>query len=188
MDDQLDLFGSPPEFPSGFRYRPELISSGEEQLLLASIRALPFKDFEFHGYVGKRRTVSFGSAYDFGREQLDTAEPMPPFLMGLREAAAAFAGLDARDLQQVLVTEYGAGAGIGWHRDKAIFRDVIGISLLSSCPFRLRRRVGDRWERITIQAEPRSAYLLSGSVRTEWEHSIPPLQEKRYSITYRSIY
>jgi alkylated DNA repair dioxygenase AlkB len=187
MDDQLDLFTSPRELPEGFRYRPELISPAEERLLLEAIRALPFKEFEFHGYVGKRRTVSFGSAYDFSREELETADPMPPFLIGLREAAAAFAGLPAADLRQVLVTEYGPGAGIGWHRDKPVFRDVIGISLLSACPFRLRRRIGNEWERVTVQAEPRSAYLLRGPVRSEWEHSIPPVQEPRYSVSYRSI-
>jgi len=28
---------------------------------------------------------------------------------------------------------------------------------------------------------------LRGPVRSEWEHSIPPVQEQRYSITYRSM-
>jgi alkylated DNA repair dioxygenase AlkB len=90
-------------------------------------------------------------------------------------------------LQQVLVTEYAAGASIGWHRDKAIFGEVIGISLLSSCRFRLRRRAGTSWERVSFKAQPRSAYLLQGPSRTEWEHSIPAVEALRYSITFRNF-
>lgn len=112
---------------------------------------------------------------------------MPEFLLGLRETAAAFAGRPAAQLQQVLVTEYAPGAGIGWHRDKGVFGEVIGISLLSACRFRLRRQAGEKWERVSIEAEPRSAYLLSGPARTEWEHSIPAVDALRYSVTYRNI-
>jgi alkylated DNA repair dioxygenase AlkB len=90
-------------------------------------------------------------------------------------------------LQQALVTEYHAGAGIGWHRDKAVFGEVVGLSLLSSCRFRLRRKAGSSWERVSLIAEPRSAYLLSGPSRTEWEHSIPPVDTLRYSITLRNF-
>jgi alkylated DNA repair dioxygenase AlkB len=185
--EQLDFFSASPTLPEGFRYQPELISREAEQALLAQFSDLPLKDFEFHGYVGKRRTVSFGSSYDFGREELQTADALPAFLLNLREAAAAFARLPAVDLKQALIIEYGAGAGIGWHRDKEVFGNVVGISLLSSCRFRLRRKKDGKWERVTIDAEPRSAYLLSGPARTEWEHSIPPVDIPRYSVTFRSI-
>ena len=66
-----------------------------------------------------------------------------------------------RTRQQVLVTEYGPGAGIGWHRDRSVFGDVLGISLLSSCTFRLRRKGGNSWERRRLTVKPRSAYLLA---------------------------
>ena len=55
---------------------------------------------------------------------------MPGFLSGIREQAAAFAGIGANDLQQVLITEYGPGAAIGWHKDRSVFGDVVGISLV----------------------------------------------------------
>ena len=191
MADQLDLFGAskPPDppFPTGFKFQPEFITPEAERVLLAEIRELPFKAFEFHGYVGKRRTVSFGASYDFATQRLQPASPPPPFLLALRETAAAFAALPSESLQQVLVTEYGAGSGIGWHRDKPVFDKIVGVSLLSSCHFRLRRQRGGKWERFTIEATPRSAYLLSGPVRTEWEHSIPEVDTPRYSITYRSL-
>ncbi|HVF39868.1 MAG TPA: alpha-ketoglutarate-dependent dioxygenase AlkB [Gemmatimonadaceae bacterium] len=151
------------------------------------MRALPFKDFEFHGFTGKRRTVSFGWHYDFGHEKLQATEEMPEFLLSLRESAAQFAGIVPADLQHALVTEYDAGAGIGWHRDKAVFGDVIGVSLKSSCVFRLRRKAGTKWERASVTAEPRSAYLMRGPSRTEWEHSIPAVDTLRYSITFRNL-
>jgi alkylated DNA repair dioxygenase AlkB len=87
----------------------------------------------------------------------------------------------------VLVTEYGPGAGIGWHRDKGVFGEIVGLSLLAPCVFRLRRAVGTRWERVNVVAEPRSAYLLSGAARTTWEHSIPAVDALRYSITFRTL-
>ena len=188
MSDQLSFFNaSEPKLPEGFRYTPDIISSAEEQRLLARVRELPFKPFEFHGYVGNRRTVSFGWRYDFKLEAVHEAEPIPDFLLEVRNVAASFAELPPEALQQVLVTEYDAGAGIGWHRDKAVFGDVIGISLLSGCRFRLRRKVAGKWERAAITAEARSAYLLRGPARTEWEHSIPAVEELRYSITFRNL-
>jgi alkylated DNA repair dioxygenase AlkB len=191
MAEQFDFFGESrdvgPRFPDGFRYQAELITPAEESDLVVQIRELPFKEFEFHGYTGKRRVVYFGWRYDFSSEALNKANDMPDFLRALREPAAAFASLDPEALQHVLVTEYSAGAAIGWHRDKAVFNQIVGISLLAPCTFRLRRRAGDGWERVNVRAEPRSAYLLSGAARTEWEHSIPPVDALRYSITFRNL-
>ena len=174
--------------PEGFRYRQELIGPTDEARLLARVRELPFRDFEFHGYTGKRRVVSFGLHYDFSACHLRKADDIPDFLLALRPAAATFAGLEPEELQHVLVTEYGPGAGIGWHRDKAVFGETVGVSLLSPCVLRLRRKVGERkWERVNLTAAPRSAYLLAGAARTMWEHSIPSVDALRYSITFRNL-
>jgi alkylated DNA repair dioxygenase AlkB len=186
MTDQLGLFGAP-RLPEGFRYQPDLITPAEERDLLATIRELPFKEFEFQGYTGKRRVVSYGWKYDFNERRLEPRDDIPEFLLPLRNKAATFAGIGSADLQQALVTEYDVGAPIGWHKDKAVFGDVIGISLLSAVPFRLRREVGGKWERVTITAEPRSVYLLRGPSRSEWEHSIPPVEQLRYSVTFRNF-
>lgn len=185
---QADLFGSPePEFPPGFRYASEVVAPSVQQAVLEQVRALPFKAFDFHGFEGKRRVISFGWRYDFDTEKLTRSEPMPEFLLPVRDVAAEFAGLPNERLQQALVTEYGPGAPIGWHKDKAVFGAVVGISLLSACTFRLRRKLGAKWERISLRAEPGSAYLLSGSARQDWEHSIPPVEQTRYSITFREL-
>ena len=105
----------------------------------------------------------------------------------MRNAAASFAGLRPEQLPHVLVTEYTPGTPIGWHRDKAVFEDVIGISLLSPCTFRFRRKSGNAWERYKLHLQPRSVYLLRGPARTQWEHSIPAVDSLRYSITFRSL-
>ena len=193
MASQLDLFDaaaaprSAPTLPEGFRYQAELIGAADERALAARFRELPLREFEFHGYTGKRRVVSFGWRYDFAGGLLRKADPIPAFLLSLRDVAAAFAGLNPAALQQVLVTEYGPGAGISWHRDKAVFDQVVGISLLAPCVFRFRRAAGQRWERVKQVVAPRSAYLLHGPARLEWEHSIPPVEALRYSITFRSL-
>lgn len=65
-----DAHKTVPSLPEGFRYQPELISPADEESLVARMRELPFREFEFHGYTGKRRVVSFGWHYDFGGRQL----------------------------------------------------------------------------------------------------------------------
>ena len=185
--DELDLPGGGPVMPAGFRYRSDLLSAADERRLVEQIAGLPLTELEFHGFTARRRTISFGRHYDFGRERLAAAEEMPDWLLPLRRAAAEFAGLAPERLPHALILEYPPGSTIGWHRDKAVFGDVIGLSLLSPCRFRFRRRVGPRWERASLILEPRSAYLLRGPSRDEWEHSIPAVDALRYSITFRSL-
>lgn len=185
---QGDLFGNPPgNLPEGFRYQAGIVPQKLQEVLLEALPGLPFKPFDFHGYEGRRRVVSFGWKYDFDTESVRKIDAIPPLLLPLRQLAADFSGLPAEGLQQALVTEYDVGAPIGWHRDKAVFGDVVGISLLASCIFRLRRKRIGKWERASVILEPGSAYLLSGSARSEWEHSIPPVERLRYSITFREL-
>ncbi|HEV7276979.1 MAG TPA: alpha-ketoglutarate-dependent dioxygenase AlkB [Devosiaceae bacterium] len=186
---QPDLFGAPPPpaLPEGMRYAESVVPPELQRGLLAKLPELPFRAFDFHGFLGKRRVVSFGWKYDFDQEKLHRIDDMPELLLPARQVAAEFAGIEPAQLQQVLVTEYGPGAGIGWHRDKAVFGEVVGLSLLAPCTFRLRQRTGQKWERVSIEAAPGSAYLLAGAARSEWEHSIPPVERLRYSLTFRNI-
>ncbi len=173
--------------PEGFRYQRELVSPAQEEALIREIERLPFAPFQFHGFEGKRRVVSFGWRYDFNGGGLQQTEPIPEFLILLRNAAARFADLEPTALQHAMVTEYEAGAAIGWHKDRGVFADVIGVSLVSPCTFRFRRKAVTSWERRSLIAEPRSAYLLRGPSRTEWEHSIPAVESLRYSVTFRTL-
>jgi alkylated DNA repair dioxygenase AlkB len=182
-----DLSGVPSALPEGFRYQRELLTAGEEEALARELAALPFKPFDFHGYEANRQVVGFGFRYDYDRRAVVDAPPLPSFLEPLRRKVAEVFGRPPDAFQQVLINEYRAGAGIGWHRDKPQFDEVVGVSLLAPCKFRFRRKTGEGWDRIALTVEPRSAYLLSGPSRTVWEHSIPPLDRHRYSITLRTL-
>ncbi|MDP8994782.1 MAG: alpha-ketoglutarate-dependent dioxygenase AlkB [Pseudomonadota bacterium] len=185
--DQLNLFAPARGAPEGLAYQPDLMSEQEERELVTRLAALPFAPFEFQGFLGKRRTVSYGWQYRFDGSGLAEAEPIPAWLLPLRARAAAFAALDPETLVHALLIEYDIGAGLGWHRDRPVFGDVVGVSLLSAAPIRFRRRAGANWQRFTLAAAPRSAYLLRGPARTEWEHSLVPVASLRYSATFRTL-
>jgi alkylated DNA repair protein (DNA oxidative demethylase) len=172
--------------PEGLVHREDFISEAEEGMLLADIAALDFKPFAFQGWLGNRQTVSFGYRYDFNESRVHEAPPIPDFLLAVRERAAGFARLAPAELAQALVIRYDPGAGIGWHRDRPFFDKVVGISLQSACDLRFRQRVAGKFRRFTLRAAPRSAYLLTGDIRHHWEHSIAPVTERRFSITFRS--
>jgi alkylated DNA repair dioxygenase AlkB len=173
--------------PRGFSYREEIVTEEEEAALVASIGQLDLKPFEFQGHLGNRRVVSFGLRYDYSRRSVETASDMPPFLADLLHRVAKFAGDEIKSFRQVGVNEYRPGAGIGWHKDKSQFGIIIGVSLLAPAIMRFRRAHGANWIRISHTLNPRSIYILSGEARTEWEHSIPPVSDLRYSITYRTL-
>jgi alkylated DNA repair dioxygenase AlkB len=177
--------------PAGFRYAPDIIGAAEEVRLVAAFADLPFKEFEFHGFLGKRRVVSFGFRTDDTGGGLQDAAPVPPFLRPLREHPAAFAGLAPEVLVHALITEYRPGAAIGWHRDRPHYGDVVGVSLVSPCTFRMRKKRGAAsvggWDRASLRLEPRSIYLMGGPSRDQWEHSIPAVEDLRYSVTFRSL-
>jgi alkylated DNA repair dioxygenase AlkB len=183
MAAQAELFGSIP----GLSYREGLLSVAEEKDFVRRLAGLPFQPFQFHGYLGNRRIVSFDWQYDYAGARLRDALPMPGFMEPLRAIAAAFSGVAAEAFAHVLVTEYAPGAGIGWHRDKPMFQHVVALSFLAPCRLRFRRRRDDGWARQDLTVAPRSGYLLDGEARAIWEHSIPPQKDLRYSVTFRDF-
>jgi alkylated DNA repair dioxygenase AlkB len=186
--DELSLFpdlGSDP--PEGFVYRPHFVTSGEEAALIAAVRCLEFGEVRMRGQAARRRTAHFGWRYGYESWRVEPGPPIPEFLIPLRSRAGALAGVEAGALEEVLVTEYPPGAGIGWHRDAPSFGVVVGVSLLGACRFRFARGTGLARETRALGLEPRSAYVLSGPARWQWQHSIPPTKSARYSITFRTI-
>lgn len=171
--------------PEGLVYQPDFVSADEEQRYLRAGAALPFAEITMRGQVARRRTAHFGWLYGYESWRIEPGPPIPDFLLPLRERAGALAKVEPVDLAEVLVTQYPAGAGIGWHRDAPMFGVVIGVSLGTLCRMRFRRSDGQpSWE---LPLEPRSAYVLNGPVRTVWQHSIPPIKTERYSITFRTL-
>ena len=186
MSEQFAFFASASREPEGLRYAAEFVSPAAEQDLIARTAALPLQPFQFGQYEGKRRVASFGFRYDYTLRRLQEAEPIPDWLDPIVEQVQAFGGPSTR-IRQVLCTEYDVGVGIGWHRDKPHSDRVFGLSLGSACKFRFRRPIGEKWERFTLDAAPRSLYMMSGASRLVWEHSIPAVEAPRYSITFRTM-
>jgi alkylated DNA repair dioxygenase AlkB len=171
----------------GMRYSEQRISEREEKALIERLGELDLAPFRFHGWLGNRKTQSFGWRYDFDDASFTRTEPIPNWLHSLRDKAADFIGVRPADFVHVLLARYDAGAGIGWHRDRDVFEQVVGISLYTPATLRFRQRTPTGFRRTSIELEPRSAYLLSGPARWDWEHSIAPGDQLRFSITFRSL-
>lgn len=186
MSEQFALFEPSSPSPEGLRYAAEFVSPAAEQELIARVAALPLQPFQFGQYEGKRRVAWFGFQYDYTSRRLQEADPIPDWLSPVIAQVEAFGGPSTR-IGQVLCTEYDTGVGIGWHRDKPHFDRVLGLSLGSPCKFRFRKAAGEKWQRFTLNAAPRSLYMMSGPSREVWEHSIPGVESPRYSITFRTM-
>ena len=180
------LFDTP--LIAGLKYEEEVISVAEEQALVERLGAIDLAPFRFHGWLGNRRTQSFGWRYDFDDASFSPTAPIPGWLQPAREKAAAFAGVAPDDFVHALLARYDPGAGIGWHRDRDVFGKVVGISLNTPATLRFRQRLsGGGFNRAKLEVAPRSAYLLSGEARHDWEHSIAPGESLRFSITLRTL-
>jgi len=183
-------------YPAGFDYQPEFLTPSEEDQLLREISALEFSSVEMRGVVARRRTVHFGWTYGCYARRAEPGPPLPSFLLPYRDRIGEWATLDPASFVEALITEYPSGAPIGWHRDAPAFGDVIaGISLESAARMKFRPYVSPsdvtpglrRDTTHEVELEPRSAYLIAGLARREYEHSIPPVASRRYSITFRTL-
>jgi DNA oxidative demethylase len=182
--------------PRGFEYRPNFVPADEERALLDAIGRLEFSKVEMRGAVARRRTAHYGWTYGYERRRAQPGEPIPDFLLALRQRAADWAGVPADAFAEALITDYPQGAPIGWHRDAPMFDEIAGISLGAACRMKFRRYLSPSEvsaltapRRTTHQIElaARSAYLIRGVARREYEHSIPPVEGHRYSVTFRTM-
>jgi alkylated DNA repair dioxygenase AlkB len=175
--------------PHGLVYQPAFLTPDEEAALLREIAELPLQEAAYKSYTAKRRVASFGSSYDFDRNELDPAPPFPRFLHPLRDKVARWLDIPADEFVHGLVSEYRPGTALGWHRDVHQFGVVVGVSLASACRIRFRPyppQDARRGEIFALELQPRSAYVLQGSIRWRWQHSIAPTKALRYSITLRT--
>lgn len=179
------LFDTP--LIEGLRYGEAVIDQAEERALIERLGELDLTPFRFHGWLGNRKTRSFGWRYDFDDASFSPTEPIPDWLEPLKARAAEFAGIKPGDFIHVLLARYDAGAGIGWHRDRDVFEQVVGISLGTPATLRFRQRTDAGFRRTSVEVALRSVYLLSGPARWDWEHSIAPGDHLRFSITFRTL-
>jgi len=172
---------------AGFDYCDDFISAEEEKALIGELSTVELAPFRFHGWLGNRKTKTFGWRYDFDDASFAPVGPIPEWLHPLRAKAAGLAEVAPGDFAHVLLARYDPGAGIGWHRDRPQFENIVGISLGSAATLRFRQRSSPGFRRANAHLEPRSAYLLSGEARWDWEHRITPGDELRFSITFRTL-
>ena len=193
VDEEGVLFKTTARVPDGFIYHPDFISQKEEGELIREIQKTSLEPFKYYRFTGKRRTVSFGWQYEFGASDITPAPDVPVFLLPVRERAGKLFDIDPGSLVQTSIIEYSIGSPIGWHREIPHFGIVVGLSLGAACRMRFRKydrgRAGNknRDERLSIELEPRSVYLMSGASREIWQHSIPPVKELRYAIMMRTL-
>lgn len=185
---QAELFAGARSSPDGFVYAPDFLTSARESELLEQIRALEFREAQYKEWRARRRIAAFGGSYDFSRNRLTPAPPIPAFLYTLRSEAASWAAVPGTRIEHAMIAEYPPGAPLGWHRDVPDFEEVIGISLLGHARMRFRPwppRANER-SRWMIELEPRSIYVMRGAARWQWQHAVSPTKELRYSITFRT--
>jgi alkylated DNA repair dioxygenase AlkB len=193
MGTQPDLFGLAPApgpvLPEGLRYEEAFLSRAEEAALVAQVEQLPLAPMKYQQYTALRRVVSYGGQYDFSAQKLEESAPIPAWLDPLRARAAAWIGIEPAQFTQALVAEYRPGTPLGWHRDVPDFEDIVGISLLNEAVMRFRPYPPDAPKRadvVKLTLAPRSIYLLRGTARWGWQHSVAATRLLRYSITLRT--
>jgi len=175
-------------FAQGFAYDPAFLSVEEESLLIEHIRSLPLANAQYKEFHTKRRIVSYGNRYDYDKNELNAAAPIPEFLHPLRARVASWVGRAPEEFAHALVAEYAQGVQLGWHRDVPDFELVAGVSLLSDCRMRFRRYPpAPREKSIALDLARRSAYKMADEARWGWQHSVPPVPALRYSITFRTL-
>lgn len=184
------LFPILPVFPEGFSYHENFISKEEEDELCSAIGKVALHSFEFQGYTANRKVASFGYDWSFEKRVLSKGKDIPAAFHPIIEKVAQFLSLGPEDFAEFLITEYPIGSVINWHRDAPPFDLIAGISLASDCTFRLRPHDKARQGRGAIISFPvrrRSLYVMQGSARSEWLHSIAAVKEVRFSITLRTL-
>lgn len=191
---QPKLFDSATTFPTGFVYRPEFLTPGEELELVGYLEDLPLEHaIGGEGYTARRRIMNFGWSYDFTNGKLIPGPPLPLWLSPIARKIAKWLDISEKRVVEALVTEYPPGAAIGWHRDNEPMESIVGISLSGWCRMRLRptysriKRKRATADVTSLELEPRSAYLMQNESRWDYQHSIAPTRTLRYSITFRTL-
>src|SRR5215204_6335480 len=163
------LFPIETNFPPGFSYFPDFLTIKEEEELYHEVLKLELHNMQFQGFEAKRKVASFGYDWSFEKRTLSKGKEIPASFSSLMNKVANHLSIDPADFAELLVTEYPIGSVINWHRDAPPFNLIAGISVIS---FPVKRR---------------SLYTINGIARTDWQHSIAPVEQVRYSVTLRTL-
>lgn len=184
-----DLVPSPGALPDGLTYQPEFLTRAEERQLIELVQYLPLQEAKYKAYTARRRVVSYGGRFDYDSNELLPSSELVEELRPLRARIAAWASLAPEELVHALVAEYSPGTPLGWHRDVPNFEGIFGVSLGSDALLRFRPYPPERPRKedvIKLKVTPRSVYAMRGAARWDWQHSVAPVDELRWSITFRT--
>jgi alkylated DNA repair dioxygenase AlkB len=177
-------------FPPGFSYTEDFLSSEEEEDLVKEISKIELHNMNFQGFEAKRKVASFGYDWNFETRSLSKGKDIPVLFDGLLFKLSDHLQIPSSGFADLLVTEYPVSSVINWHRDALPFDIIAGISLHADCTFRLRPQDKAKQTRgavISFPVQRRSLYVMKGESRTEWQHSIAPVKQVRYSVTLRTL-
>ena len=79
--------------PEAFRFDDDFLQPREEADLVRRFQDTGFHEMRMHGVAARRRILQYGWRYTFESASVTEGEPLPDFLLPLRDRAAAFAGL-----------------------------------------------------------------------------------------------
>ncbi|MDE0686024.1 MAG: alpha-ketoglutarate-dependent dioxygenase AlkB [Candidatus Poribacteria bacterium] len=154
----------------GLQYIADYITESQHDWLLEAI------DKQQWSYFGKRRVQHYGQRYDYSEEKKNDDLEVSEFPEWLERLCLKLRndGHMPKIANQVLISEYQSGQGIGDHTDKeACFMDTICIlSLSSSCVMNLTL-TSDKTQKIPIWLAPGSLTVLSADAKNKWMHGIP---------------
>ena len=177
----------------GLRYVPDYIADYQHDWLIGKIGEQEWS------YFGKRRMQNYGSKYDYNTGELkeeSQRRELPEWLNRLSEKLHRD-GHMTEVPNQVLISEYEPGQGIGGHIDKEPwFKDtIIILSLGTSCIMEFTKDV-DRTKKVYVWLAKRSIAVLQKAARYEWLHGIPArksdiwegrkyIRQRRVSLSFR---
>jgi len=174
----------------GLRYEENFLSLTEEAHLIEVIQSLPFKSAKYKEYFAKRRVVGFGGSFDFDTNQLKPGQPLDERLLPLRLRVAQWANMEPTRLSLALVSEYSPGTSLGWHRDAPDFESIFGVSFGGTATLKFRPypyAPSRLHEIVSLEAKPRSIYVMRGDARWKWQHCVEETSEMRWSVTFRDL-
>jgi alkylated DNA repair protein (DNA oxidative demethylase) len=173
--------------PPGFFFKNDFLTDAEVNVYEHAFAAMSFATFSMRGHRLRRQVRAFGMGFGMNFRSLHPAEPMPPFLLRLRDRATRVLRIKSNPFEQALVQRYPVGSAIGFHIDDPVFGSpIIGVSFGGSARLRLRRPHGDQLP-VAVHLAPGCLYAFRGTVRTEWLHSVDSIRNLRYSVTFRSL-
>ncbi|MDO5101841.1 MAG: alpha-ketoglutarate-dependent dioxygenase AlkB [Lautropia sp.] len=135
------------------------------------------------------RIIGYGGIYDFSSNTVKPSPELDLRFYPIRHCVADWLGIERREIERLLVTECVPGTQLGWHRDVLHYETIVGISLGRTATLGFRSyplTAATNRQSVKLEAAPRSIYRFQGVARWEWQHSVPPVQAERWSITLRT--